>query len=147
MRLPLRRAARIGIAAALILAVSGCGSDGSRDDSELLPSELGTQLARQSDRVLSTLEQGDDCTAKGHASRLRADVAEAIGNGQVPPELERELLRRSTRLAESIECVQPPPPPPPPPPVQTDEDDDEEEDYGRDKKNRGEKKGHGGEDD
>jgi hypothetical protein len=148
MRLPLRRAARIGIAAALLLAAPGCGSDASRDESQLLPTELGADLARQSDLVLGSLEDGDGCTARNQARALRADVEEAIGKGHVPPELEGELLRRSSGLVDSIECVQLPPPPPPPPPVQTDEDDEEEGDYAHEKKgDRGKKKGHGGEDD
>jgi hypothetical protein len=148
VKLPLRRSVLSGIAAALILAASGCGSDASRDESQLLPTELGADLARQSDLVLGSLEDGAGCTARNQARALRADVEEAIGRGQVPPELEDELLRRSSRLVDSIECMQPPPPPPLPPPVQTDEDDDEEEDYARGKKgDRGKKKGHGGEDD
>jgi hypothetical protein len=148
VKLPPRRSVRIGIAAALILAGSGCGSDASRDESQVLPPELGADLARQSDLVLSTLEDGDGCTARNQARRLRAEVEEAIGKGRVPPELEDELRQRSNRLVDSIECVQPPPPRPLPPPVQADENDDDEEDYAGGKKGgRGKKKGHGGEDD
>ena len=127
MKLLLRRLASLGIAATLVVGATGCGSDGSPDEAELLPRELADDLARRSDSVLRTLEDGDDCTAKAEAERLRSEINEAIEAKRVPAELEPELRQRSTRLVQSIECA-PPPPPPPPPPVHTDDGDEEDDD-------------------
>lgn len=121
----LGRVCLAGTLAAVFLAGSGCGADESGDQSQLLPAELGAELARQSDRVQRTLEHGDGCTAKRQALRLRTDVERSIGENRVPAGLRRELRQRASDLVESIDCV---PPPLPPPPVQTDTDRGEEED-------------------
>jgi hypothetical protein len=128
VKLPLRRLASLGIAATLVVGATGCGSDGSPDEAEMLPRELGEDLAQRSDSVLRTLEDGDGCTAKAEAEQLRSEINEAIEAKRVPVELEPELRQRSTRLIQSIKCAQPPPPPPPPPPVHTGDGDEEDDD-------------------
>jgi hypothetical protein len=117
----LGRVSLVGTLVATLLAVSGCGSDDSRDQSQLLPTELGANLARQSDEVQETLEHGDGCTAKRQAVGLRNDAERSIGENRVPAELQQELRQRANDLVTSIDCVRPPPPPPP---VRTDTDDE-----------------------
>ena len=119
----LGRVCLAGTLAATLLAVSGCGSDDSRDQSQQLPRELGANLARQSDEVQETLEQGYGCTAKLQARELRNDVERSIGENRVPAELQEELRQRANDLVASIDCVRRPPPPPPPVRTDTDEGD------------------------
>jgi hypothetical protein len=113
------------VAAAALLAF-GCGSGGSGDESQQLPSGLADDLAAQSDAVVMTLEQGDGCAAQEQAKALRRDVRRAIDAGRVPDALQQELRRRANDLVGSISCEPPPqpqPPPPPPPPDEEEEDD------------------------
>jgi hypothetical protein len=131
--------------AVVAAAASACGSDEARDQSQLLPRDLGADLAAQSDSVQSTLELGKGCDAKRQARELRKDVERAIGRDQVPAELQAELRERAVRLENSIVCVTPAPPPPPPP-VQTPTDDDDDDDGGK-KNDRGKNHGRGKEDD
>ena len=115
----LGRVTLAGTLAATLLAVSGCGSDDPGDQSQLLPTELGADLARRSDGVQRTLEHGDGCTAKAQAVEIRNDVERAIGENRVPAGLQRELRQRANDLVASIDCVRPPAPPPP---VRTDDE-------------------------
>jgi hypothetical protein len=138
------------VAAAVLtaaLAASGCGSDGSQEESQLLPRALGNDFVRRTENVRATLEDGDGCTALDQAKQLRRAIARAIRQKRVPSELQDELRRRADELASSVVCVQPPPPPPPPIHEGGDDDgeDDEEDDRGK-KDDRG-TKGRGKEDD
>jgi hypothetical protein len=142
----LDRVSLVGALAAITLTGFGCGSDESRNESQLIPSELAEDLARQSDSVRTTLAQGDECTAKGQARALRSDVRDAINEGKVPPRLRSELRRRAERLLASIDCARPPQPPPPPVPTHTDDDDEEDDDHGE-KRGKGKKGDRGREDD
>jgi hypothetical protein len=120
--------ARAGVLAAAAFLAFGCGSDGSGDESQQLPSDLGQNLANQSDTVRAKLEEGDDCAALDEARALRDEAESAIAEGRVPAHLRRELRRRANDLVESISCVRaPPPPPPPPPPTQPDEEEEEDD--------------------
>lgn len=117
--------ARAGVLAAAAFLAFGCGSDGSGEESQQLPSGLAQNLASQSDTVRAKLEEGDGCAARAEAVALRNEAQKAIDEGRVPSRLQRELRRRAKDLVESISCVRPPPPAPPPPPPP---DDGEEED-------------------
>jgi hypothetical protein len=120
--------ARAGVLAAAAFLAFGCGSDGSGDESQQLPSELGQNLANQSDAVRAKLEEGDDCAALDEARALRDEAESAIAEGRVPAQLRPELRQRANDLVESISCVRaPPPPPPPPPPTPTDEEEEEDD--------------------
>jgi hypothetical protein len=115
------------VAAAALLAF-GCGSGGSGEESQQLPSGLADDLAAQSDAVATTLADEDECAAKDQAIALRGDVRRAIAADRVPSRLESELRQRANDLVASISCEpppqpQPPPPPPPPPPDEEEEDD------------------------
>jgi hypothetical protein len=115
------------VAAAALLAF-GCGSGGSGEESQQLPSGLADDLAAQSDAVATTFEAGDECTARDQAIALRREVKRAIAADRVPSGLQRELRQRANDLIRSISCEpptqpQPPPPPPPPPPSDEEEDD------------------------
>ena len=105
------------------LAGSGCGSNGSREESQLLPSGLGADLVRRTENVRATLEDGDGCTALDQAKQLRRAITRAITLERVPPEIQDELRRRADELVSSVVCVQPPPPPPP---IQEDGDEEYE---------------------
>jgi hypothetical protein len=114
------------VAAAALLAF-GCGSGGSGEESQRLPSGLADDLAAQSDAVAATFEAEDECTAQAHAKALRRDVRRAIDAGRVPDALQPELRRRANDLVGSISC-EPPPQPQPPPPPPAPPDDEEEDD-------------------
>jgi hypothetical protein len=112
-----------------VLSASGCGGGKSRDESELLPPDLGESLVQRADSVRASIERDDACTARGQAAALERAIADAIEQNRVPPALEGELLRRSSSLHASIVCVEPPPPPrPPPPPIPKDEEGEEGDD-------------------
>jgi ribosomal protein L12E/L44/L45/RPP1/RPP2 len=123
----LRRLAGAAVLVAAVLSASGCGADESRDESQLLPRDLGAKLAQRSGDVQRALEGGNDCAAKQQAGRLRADVERAIADGLVSGELESELRERAERLESSIVCVAPPPPPPPSILTETTDEEDKEE--------------------
>jgi hypothetical protein len=118
--------ARAGVLAATAFLAFGCGSDGSGDESQQLPSGLAQNLANQSDTVRARLEEGNGCAALAQAVALREHAQNAIEEGRVPDQLRPELRRRANDLVESIVCVRPAPrpqPPPPPPPDEEEEDD------------------------
>jgi hypothetical protein len=142
----LGRARMAAILAGVTLTAAACGSDESREESDLLPAELADDLARQSDTVQSTLEHGHGCTARTQAQALREDIRRAIESGVVPEELSSELKARAQRLVDSIPCNPAPPPPPPAQQPQQPEEADDDED-GRGKQKGHDKKGHDKEDD
>lgn len=114
--------------AGALLSASGCGAGESREESQLLPRDLGADLVRRAERVTASIENGDGCKAQRQAAQLRRIVSRAIAQKRVPPELQGELRRRSSGLAGSVVCVQPPPPPPPPRPKRGDGEGEEEDD-------------------
>jgi hypothetical protein len=142
----LGRVSFAAILAALTLTSAACGSDDSRDESDLLPAALADDLARQSDNVQNTLKHGDGCTAEAQARALRGDIQRAIAGGVVPDQLSSELSARAQRLVDSIECNPLPPPPPPAQEPQEPEESDDDEDA-RGKQKGHDKKGHEKEDD
>ena len=118
--------ARAGVLAATAFLAFGCGSDGSGDESQELPSGLAQNLAGQSDTVRARLEEGDGCAALAQAVALRDHAQKAIEEGRVPSRLQRELRRRANDLVKSITCVRPLPPAPPPPPPPPDEEEEDD---------------------
>jgi hypothetical protein len=124
----LSRVCLSGILTAVALVASGCGSDESRDESQLLPRDLSADLVERTEMVSAALERENSCAAQGQAEGLLAAIDRAIERDRVPLELQDELRRRANELAGSIVCVPPPPPPPPPPPTRTDDDEEEEDD-------------------
>jgi hypothetical protein len=119
--------ARAGVLVAVAFLAFGCGSDGSGEESQQLPSELGQNLASQSDTVRARLEEGDGCAALAQAVALRERARSAIDEGRVPSTLQPELRRRANDLVKSITCVRPTPPPAPPPPPPPDEEEEEDD--------------------
>jgi hypothetical protein len=114
--------------AAAVMSASGCGGDESGEDSQLLPHDVGSDLVRKAERVQTTLDRDDSCTALDRAQQLRQAVERAIERKRVPPALQDELRRRSAELEASIVCIQPPPPPPPPAPARKRGEEREEDD-------------------
>jgi hypothetical protein len=124
----LTRLAGAVLLAAAMMSAPGCGGDESGEDSQLLPHDLGADLVQKAERVQTSLDRGDNCTALDRAQQFRQDVERAIERKRVPPALQDELQRRSAELEASIVCVQPPPPPPPPAPERKRDEEREEDD-------------------
>lgn len=111
-----------------MLLAPACGGEEARDDSRLLPSDLGASFADRSDSVRVSLEAGKTCKARRQAGQLRQAVERAIEQNRVPPALRGELRRRSSALYDSIVCERPPPAPPPPPITSEGDEEGEEDD-------------------
>jgi hypothetical protein len=108
-----------GVTATIVaaaLAVSGCGGDDDSDEPKQpkLPGELAAALALESDRIAESLAAGRECAAHRQAQALRAHVGDAVGSGEVPPELGREMSAAASSLGDGIVCEPAPPPAPEP---------------------------------
>jgi outer membrane murein-binding lipoprotein Lpp len=108
----------LGTVVGLALALAGCGGDDEADapPRPKLPAELAAALAYESDQIAATLAEGRECAAHRQAQALRAHVGDAVGSGQVPPALGREMSAAASSLDDGIVCEPPPPPAPEPEP-------------------------------
>ena len=132
--------------AVLVGVLAGCGGSETPARESFLESEVTARLAAGADRVAIAAERGDDCAALRQAERLQRDAIGAVNAGQVPPDLQEELLAGVNRVASSLECVVAAPPPAASTEVEEEDEDDEEregdEDDGKGKgKGKGKKKG------
>lgn len=116
----------------MLTAAAGCGGEGGAR----LDAALAEQLAASADRVAAAAER-DPCAAAEEARTLQREAIDAINAGDVPPELQEELLAGVNRVAERMECA----PPPPPPPAATQEEVEEEDEDDGDRRGRGKGKG------
>ena len=82
----------------LVFLASGCGGE---------EHGLSSDLAARSEAVAFEIEAGDACGARAEAEALQAGVIEAINDGDVPQELQEELLGSVTALLAAIECEPP----------------------------------------
>jgi hypothetical protein len=107
-----------GTVLALALALAACGGEDEADKPvrPKLPAELATALAYESDQIAASLAEGRECAAHRQAQALRAHVGDAVGSGQVPPALGREMSAAASSLDDGIVCEPPPPPAPEPEP-------------------------------
>ena len=87
-----------------MLLAAGCGGGGEEPG---LPSELAEQLAARSDSTAARIESGDFCDARVDAAFVQKRAIEAINAGQVPAELQEELLGSANALFEAIGCTPP----------------------------------------
>jgi DNA repair exonuclease SbcCD ATPase subunit len=105
-----------GTVVALALALAGCGGEDEADAPvrPKLPAELAAALAYESDQIAASLAEGRECAAHRQAQALRAHVGDAVGSGQVPPTLGREMSAAASSLDDGIVCEPAPPPAPEP---------------------------------
>jgi len=87
--------------AALVLALvaAGCGGEERR-----LSSDLAERLAVRSESVAAEVEAGDACGARAEAEALQAAAIAAVNDGDVPDELQEELLGSVNALLAAIGC-------------------------------------------
>jgi hypothetical protein len=105
---------------ALALLAAGCGGAAPppKPRQPHLPRALAATWRTQANAVAEALAARDGCTAKEHATALRASVIDAIQSGRVAPRFQEELLAAVNDLPDRIGCTPPPAPvvePGPPP--------------------------------
>src|ERR671911_2334859 len=86
----------------LVLLASGCGGE-----ERGLSRDLAERLAVRSDSVAAEVEAGDPCGARAEAEALQRAAIAAVNDGDVPDELQEELLGSVSALLVAVEC-QPP---------------------------------------
>lgn len=94
------RRSTLALGCALLAAGCGGGEPG-------LPSGLAEQLAARSDSAAAQLESGEFCAARENAAALQSRAITAINSGQVPADLQEELLGSVNALLEGISCTPP----------------------------------------
>ena len=90
----------VAVACGLLAAGCGGGEPG-------LSSELAEQLAARSDTAVAQLEAGEFCAARAEATELQNETIAAINAGDVPADLQEELLSSVNALLESVSCTPP----------------------------------------
>ena len=86
-----------------MLLAAGCGGGGEPG----LPSDLAAQLGALTESAAAQLESGEFCAAREDAAALQSRSIEAINEGQVPADLQEELLGSVNALVEAISCTPP----------------------------------------
>lgn len=133
---------------ALAALAAGCGAAPEQEAAPpALPAPLADDLAGRADAVAAHLAAGAPCAAAGEADDLVHATVAAIQAGQVPPQLQEELLAGAQELLHRIECLPAASPPPAEPHDDGDDDRDddrgEDDDEDEDEDERGEDKGKG----
>lgn len=85
-----------------MLLASGCGGE-----ERGLSGELAERLAARSDSVAAEVDAGDPCGARAEVEALQRAAITAVNDGQVPEELQEELLGSVTALLAAVECRPP----------------------------------------
>ncbi len=83
----------------LAFLAAGCGGE-----ERGLSSDLAERLAVRSEAVAVEVEAGDACGARVEAEALQAESIAAINDGEVPDELQEELLGSVNALLAAIGC-------------------------------------------
>ncbi len=86
-----------------MLLAAGCGGGGEPG----LPSDLAEQLAGHTESAAAQLESGEFCAAREDVAALQSRSIAAINEGQVPADLQEELLGSVNALVEAITCTPP----------------------------------------
>ena len=81
-----------------MLLAASCGGE------ERGPSETAERLAERSESVAAEVEAGDACAARVEAEALQTESIAAVNDGQVPQELQEELLGTANSLLAEIGC-------------------------------------------
>ena len=117
---------------ALVLALAGCGGDGSRSETGSAPQiepSAASELASMSEDVARLVDEGSTCDAAHRADELYNEAHAEVESGTVPPELAPHLLENAETLRNELSCDEPPP------------EEDEEEEGGNGKGNGKKKDG------
>ena len=86
----------------LVLLAAGCGGE-----ERGLSRDLAERLAVRSESVASEVAAGHTCAARADAEQLQAETIAAVNDGEVPGELQEELLGSVNALLAAIECDPP----------------------------------------
>ena len=84
-----------------MLLAAGCGGE------PRVAPEVAGPLARRADETAAAIEAGDPCGAREVASGLQRSTIAAINDGEVPEEIQEELLGAVNELLEGISCSPP----------------------------------------
>jgi hypothetical protein len=129
-----------GSIAACSALLAACGGDEQTAPPEpRIPREVAEPLAARADRVASLLSDGDECGAQREAATLVDATVAAVNNGDVPAELQEELVGTANDLAGRIDCVEALPPTTTETEVDDEEDDKDEKDEEDDEDDEDEK--------
>jgi hypothetical protein len=105
----------------VVLALAGCGGAPEESAPEpTLPAPVAVGLAERADGVADLLAAGDTCAAAAEADELLDETIRAVRAGDVPPELQEELVTGANELVHRIECT--------PAQTETEPDDDDDDD-------------------
>ena len=83
-----------------VLLATGCGGG----EEGRLPSNVAERLALRSDAVAAEVEAGDACGARVEAEALQREAIATVNAGDVPQELQEELLGSINALLAAIGC-------------------------------------------
>ena len=91
---------------------AGCGSttNTASPPPPKLPRALAQAWAQQADQIAVALVAGDGCAAETQATALRAQVAQAVGDGRIARRFRAPLVGAVNSLPEQISCTPAPPP-------------------------------------
>ena len=93
------------LAAALLLAGCGSGSEQRVAPPPRLPQPVATALASGSDEVAQALTAGDPCRALTLAQQLQKQTVAAINAGRVPSAFQEHLGSTVADLVSRIRCA------------------------------------------
>jgi len=96
------RTVLLGVVLAFVGA--GCGNSEESRPQSALPPGLSREVQAASEAIGRDLDGNRGCAAAGRAASLQATTIEAINAGDVPGELQEELLGSVNELVESIPC-------------------------------------------
>jgi hypothetical protein len=93
-----------------VLVLAGCGGGDAGPEESTLSPAVAEHLAQESEAIADKLDAGDTCGAAQQADALKDEAQAAIDAGEVPTELQSELMGTVDELVNAVNC--PPPPPP-----------------------------------
>lgn len=110
------RSALLTVCSALALAACGGGDGGQAEEVTGPPIDavVADGLAERSEKVASTLDQGDSCGAQREAGLLREDLNAAIADETIPELYLEDLSGLVNEIRAGIPPCEPPTLPPPP---------------------------------
>jgi hypothetical protein len=81
------------------LLAAGCGGE------PRITAEVAGPLAHRAEETAAAVEAGDPCGAREVASGLQRETISAINGGDVPEDLQEELLGSVNELVSGISCT------------------------------------------
>ena len=86
-----------------MLLAAGCGGG----EEPGLPSDVAAQLAERSDAAAAAGEARRFCDARDELVELQSSTIAAVNEGEVPAELQEELLGNVNALLDGVSCTPP----------------------------------------